>query len=299
MKLLPAFLALVMLAPASRGPAADTPPGYAPPAIFARVNLRYSWRLTPKATRALGKDRMGTTDRYDLPASKPILKGPAAEQVIQGTTENVPLEFYVRLTRTGDTDQGRLEVNIVDPATRKSLAGFPRKIGPALEKPGTDATEIDFALTKDLQATVAAKLGASLKKEEAATFAGDVLPDTPTLEIRKLAFGENASGEPADTAAPAAQTPSATDPAGQTPAITRVSVEDISPDHRFGLRYPYDAPEGEGTGRPTAIELVALTSGKIVRALFDDGAEFTIRFDAGSRTTVGKVLKRHESHGPL
>lgn len=141
------------------------PPAYAPRIISARFNVRYSVPLGKKASAAIGKDRMATTDRFDLPESKPVVKGAAAESTVQGGVEGLPFEFYLRLTRLNDTDPGLLEVNVIDRKTNQTLAGFPRKIPWAYAEAEDDGQiTVDLKFTKSQSATLEQWLRANLKK---------------------------------------------------------------------------------------------------------------------------------------
>jgi len=177
------LLSLAILGVAAFADGFAAPP-YAPPPISARFNIRYSWGLGPKALKAIGKDRMNTTDRLDLPASVPVLKGNAAEQTIQGTVDLLPLTYYLRLTRSAPSDPGVLEVNVIDNATHKVMKGFPKKIERALAAlAGDDGVLIDLNLTDAENATLVESLRASLKKDGVEVH-GPVIADPPFLTIR-------------------------------------------------------------------------------------------------------------------
>jgi hypothetical protein len=48
-------------------------------------------------------------------------------RVIQGNVRDLPFVFYLRVTRPDPRRAPLLEVNVVDPATRRSIKGFPAK----------------------------------------------------------------------------------------------------------------------------------------------------------------------------
>lgn len=160
------------------------PPAYAPRPISARFNVRYSYALGKKAETSIGKDHMATTDRFDLPEAKPVVKGAAAESTIQGSVKGLPFEFYLRFTRTSEIDAGLLEVNAIDLKTNQTLPGFPRKIVHAY----LDAEQDDGIITVDLKLTKAQSaileewLRANLK-ESGERAQGRLVVDAPFLLV--------------------------------------------------------------------------------------------------------------------
>ena len=178
--LLPISLALLSFVPA----AICSPPSYAPQAISARFNVRYSWALSKNAKASIGKDRMATTDRYDLPAAKAVIKGAAAESTIQGGVDGLPFEFYLRLTRSSNADPGLLEVNVIDRKTRQTLPGFPKKIPQAMSEfnENNGLITVELKLTKAEDAALEHWLSASLKENGTVT-KGPLIVDPPFLLV--------------------------------------------------------------------------------------------------------------------
>jgi hypothetical protein len=85
------------------------------PDLRARVRFHY---------REKGVSAPASTDE-DLPAAQ-FLPG-KHRRVIQGKVRDLPFVFYLRLTRPGPQREPLLEVNVVDPATRRSIRGFPTR----------------------------------------------------------------------------------------------------------------------------------------------------------------------------
>jgi hypothetical protein len=85
------------------------------PEFRARVRFHY---------REKGVSAPASTDE-DLPAAE-FLPG-KQRRVIQGEVRDLPFVFYLRLTRPDPQREPLLEVNVVDPATRRSIRGFPAK----------------------------------------------------------------------------------------------------------------------------------------------------------------------------
>jgi hypothetical protein len=76
----------------------------------------------------------------DLPAARFI---PARQgRVIQGKVRDLPFVFYLRLTRPDRQRKPLVEVNVVNPATGRSIRGFPAK-----QNLTGDASSFELALS--------------------------------------------------------------------------------------------------------------------------------------------------------
>jgi hypothetical protein len=96
---------------------------------------------------------------------------------IRGSVAHLPYEFTIRALRRSDADPGSLVVNVVDPATRRSIPGYPRAVPDwmqalserhGMEIPVTEAQKsllVNAGLTKDKAGTyVNLVIGADLVK---------------------------------------------------------------------------------------------------------------------------------------
>lgn len=97
-----------------------------------RARVRFHYRET-------GVSAPASADK-DLPAARFL---PSKERrVIQGKVRDLPFVFYLRLTRPDRQGEPLLEVNVVDPATGRSIRGFP-----ARQNLTSDASSFELALS--------------------------------------------------------------------------------------------------------------------------------------------------------
>jgi hypothetical protein len=78
----------------------------------------------------------------DLPAAQFLPE--KQRRIIEGKVRDLPFMFYLRLTRPDPSRAPLLEVNVVDPATRRSIQGFPveqdlKEAGGSFELPLSEA----------------------------------------------------------------------------------------------------------------------------------------------------------------
>lgn len=90
-----------------------------------------------KKRRPHRQNRTATTDRFDLPEAKLVVKGTATESTIRVSVDGLLFEFYLRFTRTSEIDARLLEVNAIDLKANRALLGFPQKILHAYKRKGS------------------------------------------------------------------------------------------------------------------------------------------------------------------
>jgi hypothetical protein len=86
-------------------------------------------------------------EREPLPLSRIAVSNGLESRIVEGSVAHLPYQFSVKISRRGDTENGTLEVNIVD-SSGKSLAGFPQVMPNPLTKTG-DTSRKEFEIPID------------------------------------------------------------------------------------------------------------------------------------------------------
>lgn len=143
---------------------------YAPPPFGAQVRYNY---VAPSET-STPVDRTISAPGHtseSLPPAVVYEEGAKVSQVVQGTVPHLPYEFRIHATRRSDADPGILVVEIMDPATRRAVPGFPRTI-PDWQNALTERYGIELPLT---DAHKTAITNARITTDKAGTYVNLVL----------------------------------------------------------------------------------------------------------------------------
>jgi hypothetical protein len=121
------------------------------PSSFA-CEVRYHFREHFSGAKP-GQKRFSAPsyEREPLPMSRITISNGLAIRTVEGSVAHLPYRFQVRISQSGETERGMLEVNVMDSSGR-SLAGFPQSMpNPVTSAGDTSRKEFEIPIDQTLK----------------------------------------------------------------------------------------------------------------------------------------------------